>query len=195
MVLYAVGGILGQVYMTIFSVILLIFPFVIVLKKKQGLSSLGFCKKNLWPSLGLGLSCGIVALIFNKGILFAIIYGWKLEPFGFLVYQFLYYLVGIALIEEVIFRGYIQTRLYGIFRNNVSAVLTGALMFSLMHVPNQLAKGNVELNLALLIWLATCFIWHIVFNLIYVKYNSIFGPILLHTLMDWSNEIFVNMAT
>ena len=190
MLLYAVAGMFGGLYATITNIILPIACIAIVLIRRQGISSLGFRKKNFWPSFGVGLLCGIIAIIFNNGVLPAVIYGWKFEPFGFLLYRFLYQLVAIALFEEIIFRGYIQTRLYGIFKKDVSVVLMGGLLFVLMHIPFQIASGNMIFGLSLVIWLATTFIWHIVFNVLFRKFYSIYGVILFHALMNWSGDIF-----
>jgi len=192
MVLYAaagkVGNLLGVHLITVVSIILPITCIAIVLIKRQGFSSLGFRKENLWPSLCIGLLFGILAII--SKILPAIIYGWELQPFGYLLYQLLFILVGVALVEEIIFRGYIQTRLYGIFKNDVSAILMGALFFALMHAPFQLASGNRAFDLSFVIWLTVTFVMHIIFNHIFRKFYSIYGPILFHTLNNWSYSLF-----
>jgi len=198
MVLYAASGIISRltgatlIASVLVSLTLLAACLVIIFKKGDGISSLGFRRENLWPSLGLGFLCGIAAIILNNGILAALIYGWELEPVGYLLYRLLYYLVGIALMEEMFFRGYIQTRLYGIFRKDISAVSMGALLFALMHAPFQLGYRGIEaFGLFFMIGLATTIVWHIAFNLLYTRYYSIYGPIVFHALMNWSNDIFV----
>ena len=201
MVLYAAGGIIARLTMSnipmlVVTVVLVAVCIVIVLKNGEGLSSIGFRRKKMWPSLGIGLLCGIVPLIFNNGILPAAIYGWQPVPVGFLLYQFFYYLVAISLVEEMLFRGYIQTRLYGMFNSNVSAILIGALLFMLMHIPFQLAYKGIEIfGQLFLINLAFTFVMHIVFNLIYIKFNALYGSILFHTISNWSYDIFARDFT
>ena len=57
-----------------------------MLLKKQGLSSIGFRKKNLWPALCLGLLFSIIPLMLNDGILPGIIYGYEPRSFGMILY-------------------------------------------------------------------------------------------------------------
>jgi len=190
MALFAVAGMLGGLYATITSFILLIACIAIVLLRKQGLSSLGLGKKNLLPSLGAGLLFGVLYITAGS-ILPGIIYGWKLESFGFLLYELMYLVVVIALVEEVLFRGYIQTRLYGLFKNDVAAVAMGGLLFALMHAPYQLISGNRVFDFWFVIWLALTFLLHIIFNSLYRKYNSIYGPVILHALWNYRGSIFV----
>ena len=195
MILYAAAGVVSKfvplIPSIVITIVLLAVCAFIVLRKGGKISSIGFRRTNVLPSLGLGLMCAIVPLVLVNGILPALIYGWKLEPIGYLLYQFFYILVAIALVEEVLFRGYIQTRLYGLFKGNISSVLIGALLFMLMHIPFQLAYTGVGIFSQMFFMnLAFTFIFHIVLNLIYVKYNVIYGAILLHTLNNWIYDIF-----
>ena len=195
MVSYAVAGYAARFIGTLIpGIVVSVLPFVaciaIVVKKGDGVASLGFRKEGFKASLALGLACGLVALVVNNGILPAIIYGWKLEPIGYVLYRFFYYLISIALVEETIFRGYIQTRLYGLLQNKALAMSLGALMFALMHVPFQIAIGNQIWGLSLIIWLASTFIWHFAFDLMFKKHYSLVGPTLFHTIMNWSSDIF-----
>jgi len=137
MALYAIAGFVGRFTMALIPGIAVAFISIvgcitIAVKKGDGLQSLGFRKEGLKASLGLGLIFGAVAVILNEGILPALLYGWKLEPTGFLLYQFFYYLICITLPEEVIFRGYIQTRLYGMIKNDLLAMAVGGVLFALM---------------------------------------------------------------
>ena len=54
----------------------------------------------------------------------------------------LYYLFYISLIEEILFRGFIQNYLFGLKCNKYLVFLIGALMFSIMHLPFQMYKNN-----------------------------------------------------
>jgi len=195
MILYAAAGIISKSVSYIPSVavtiVLLAVCAFIVLRKGGRISSIGFSSKNALPSLVVGLMCAIIPLILLNGFLPAVIYGWKLEPIGYLLYQFFYSLVAVAFVEEVLFRGYIQTRLYGIIKGNITSILMGALLFMLMHIPFQFAySGMGILGQMFFLNLAFTFMFHIVLNLIYIKYNVIYGAILLHTLNNWIYDIF-----
>ena len=196
MALYAVAGSVGSLFgvplIAVVTVILPVAVLAIVFSNGNGLSSLGIRAKNLWPSLGLGLLCGGVAILTNNGVIPALVYGWPLMPFDYLLTRLLYYLAAIALVEELIFRGYIQTRLYGLFKKDVPAVAFGALLFALMHIPYQVASGRMAFDaFSIIVTLGSTFLWHIAFNLVFVRYYSIFGVMLFHALMDWSNDLFI----
>jgi membrane protease YdiL (CAAX protease family) len=187
---YAAAGLFGGLYASISSIILPLACIVIVLIKKQGLSSIGLGKEAFIPSIKAGFIFGISYIVI-AGILPGILLQWELETLKNIVLQFLYYIVIIAFSEEVIFRGYIQTRLYGILKQDFFAITICALLFSLMHVPYQLISGNRVFDLWFIIWLAFTFIMHIIFNVFYVKYNSIYGPILFHALWNMRGEVFI----
>ena len=157
--------------------------------KKAGISSLGIKKVNLIRSLTAGLIGGAAYIVVGD-VLPAIMYGWGLEPPGYIFSRLAYFIFLIALFEEIIFRGYIQTRLYGLIKNDVLAVSTGALMFSLMHAPAQLASGNRVFDASFVLWLAFTFIMHIVFTALYRKFNSAAGPVIFHALWNFRGEMF-----
>jgi len=64
----------------------------------------------------------------------------------------------------------------------------------LMHIPFQM--GYTEMGLLSYVqfnWLTLSFtfIWHIVFDFLYRKYNAIYAPTIFHGLMDWANYLFI----
>jgi membrane protease YdiL (CAAX protease family) len=194
MVLYAAAGILdvilgGNTAGVSLSLLLAVACVAIVLIKKQGLSSIGLVGGRAGSSLIAGLLLGIVPLITSHSLLAAMIYGWELNPVGYIVSRFVYYLFAISLLEEIIFRGYIQTRLYGLFRNHATALIIGGLMFMLMHIPYQIViRGADALSLNLIF----TFLFHIAAAMLYGKFNSLYGAVLFHALVDWSSDIFKN---
>ncbi len=78
--------------------------------------------------------------------------------------------------EELIFRGYILTRLEQRFKNPVIAVIASSLLFSALHYK----YGSLhELIFAFLIG--------IIFSVYYVKYRNIKALMLVHFLIDFIN--------
>ncbi|KLU59067.1 CAAX amino terminal protease self- immunity [Peptococcaceae bacterium CEB3] len=160
--------------------------------RKDGIRSLGFKRKQAAKSVLTGLALGILIVLVDAVVSLA--HGSRLAPFGTIVWRFFYYLMIIALMEEVVFRGYIQSRLFGLVRNNVAATILAAIMFVLMHIPYQMGAAGVN-------WLTFCqnngiwfvflFMWHMVFTYLFRKYNSVFAPTLMHALMDWGNILFI----
>ena len=82
--------------------------------------------------------------------------------------------------EELIFRGYILTRLEQRFQNPVIAIIASSLLFSALHYK----YGSLhELIFAFLIG--------IIFSVYYVKYRNIKALMLVHFLIDFIN---INLA-
>ncbi len=180
----------------VFHLVLTAVCIATVLLKKEKLSSIGFRRGTILPSLGIGLVFGILAIILYNGVLAGVIFGRTLRPFASLAIQLLYFIITIALTEEVVFRGYIQTRLYGLFKSDVSATLVGALLFMLIHVPSRLISGALEIPLYYtLIGLGSNFLFHIVFNCLYIRHNAIFGAVVFHALSNWASFMFVREST
>ncbi|MDD2447710.1 MAG: CPBP family intramembrane metalloprotease [Tissierellia bacterium] len=56
-----------------------------------------------------------------------------------LVYQFIYGILGVALAEELVFRGYIFHKLLEIRNSRLFAIIISSLLFGLFHIFN----GNI----------------------------------------------------
>ncbi|WBW99675.1 CPBP family intramembrane glutamic endopeptidase [Oceanirhabdus sp. W0125-5] len=172
--------------------ILAIFCILCVLVRKQPLKTIGFGKKNLLKSLILGLSLSAVLLIIN--LIYGISCGYQFNAISKLILKFGYFFFVIALVEEIIFRGFIQTRIYGIIKKPILPLLITAFMFMSMHIPYRMTVGNMGFSEFIsnnYITLLCTFLWHIVFNFLYSKYNSIVAPTVFHTIINWCNVIFI----
>ncbi len=188
-VLQAGAGIYLGVPMNLFFIALCI---LLVIIRKDGLTSLGFKQKNAGKSALAGLALGAAAIAVNAAV--GLGGGGALAPFGVIASKFFYFLIVIALSEEIVFRGYIQTRLFGLIRNNAAATIAAGVLFTLMHIPYQM--GAAGLDLAAFCrenwwWFLTLMAWHLVFTYLYRRFNSILAPTVFHALMDWSNILFV----
>ena len=165
-----------------YSVIMVAVCFALVLIKKQGFASIGFRKKNLWPALRLGLLFSIIPLVLNDGILPGIIYGWQPRPLGVILLISIGTLI-FAAAEDIVFVGYIQTRLYGIVKNDILAISFGAFLFSIMHISIPLVQNGLAVfNTDILFWLLACFVLHFVMNALFRRYFIIFSTTIWHTL-------------
>ncbi|MFL0268053.1 CPBP family intramembrane glutamic endopeptidase [Candidatus Clostridium radicumherbarum] len=173
------------------NLFLAILCILFVLFYKQPIKTIGFGKKNLSKSLILGLVLSAVLLIIN--LILGISGGYRFNTASKLILNFGYYFFVIALVEEIIFRGFIQTRIYGIIEKPFIAVIVTAFMFMAFHIPFQMGASHMKF-LAYVsnnyITLLFTFLWHIVFNFLYTKYNSIAAPTVFHAVMDWCNVLF-----
>lgn len=162
------------------------------LLRRQTMESIGFGKRNIIKSILLGMITGIIVLLIN--LIPGLISGRQFNTISKLGSLFFYYFIIIALVEEVIFRGFIQTRIYGIVKRPLAAILLTALMFMTIHIPFQMGAAHMDFITYLsnnFVTLIFTFIWHIILNFLYSKYNSIAAPMIFHTLMDWSNYLFI----
>jgi uncharacterized protein len=165
---------------------------LLVVLRKNGIKSLGFKKEHAIESLITGLALGILIVLCN--VVVGLANKNVFAPIGTILSKFFYYMVIISLTEELIFRGYIQSRIFGLIHNNAAATILVAIMFVLMHIPYHLSVAKISLFQFCQdngIWFVSLFIWHLVFTYLYRKYNSILASTIFHALMDWSNILFI----
>lgn len=198
MAAYVVMGLLQKwfgIYLGIWINIVFAVVCVLLVKKDgQGAAALGFSKERAGASCRLGLLCAGVIVSVN-GLLPGLLAGKELAPGGMLCSRLLYFLAVIALPEEVVFRGYLFNRMRESVPTFAKAVLYSGIFFVLLHIPYQFITAGMDpvsyfLN-GNLATLAMTFVWHLVFCLLYQKTASIYGVVLFHGFMDWSNYLFV----
>jgi len=175
----------------IFGLIMGIACFVVIGIKKDGLGSIGFHKENLWPALRIGLLFGFVPLALNNGLLPGFILGWEMQTSALILLLILLRTFILAAHEDMIFVGYIQTRLYGLIKRDLLAVLVGAILFSLMHIMPQLGlHGFAAFHVGNGLWLLVLIPQHIVFNALFRRYYSIYPTMILHTLVNGVGQMW-----
>ena len=161
--------------------------FLIILRKKQGLSSIGLQKKELFHAVRLGFLCCLIPILFV--VVIPGVYGGlsEIQIGGLLVALVTTFFF--AAHEDIIFVGFIQTRLYGLFKSDRISIPVGALLFALMHIPPWLIMGRLDTS-NLLMGIGAPFIgWvlmHFVFVSIFKKYYSLIPVIILHTINNYS---------
>lgn len=88
-----------------------------------------------------------------------------------------------GVVEELIFRGYIQPRLELLFKNSWAAIIVSALLFGLLHI----TYGTLS-NVVIPVFIGLVFAWH------YKKYRNIKVLITCHFLID-TISLFVLIKT
>lgn len=152
----------------VFVAIVVLFMLAQLLKNKPSLGSLTVMGIFLWYSPNFLLSSSVTI---GKAISALIFYTFFLGP-G----------------EEILFRGYIQSRLNGAFGRPYHffgarwgwGVIITSLLFGLFHVLNlpSLYAGEVDLNW----WGFTSFLWSLVFGFVREKTGGVVAPAILHGL-------------
>lgn len=166
--------------------------FTAVKIRRQDFSSIGFTSCNIARDIIAGILLGLAAAMIN--LVPAILGQGVFIGFNRLAVQALYFFIVIALSEEILFRGYIQTRLYGLVKNDVFAVILGGLLFSLLHIPYQMQRRGLSLPVFLQQYypmLITTFVAHIFLNISFRKTNSLIVPVLVHGFLNFGGSLFI----
>ncbi|MDU2491743.1 MAG: CPBP family intramembrane glutamic endopeptidase [Clostridium celatum] len=96
------------------------------------------------------------------------------------IWNFLYMLIEIALVEEIIFRGFLQQRLKGLIKNKYVNLLVVAFVFGSIHIPFILAQSNLTF-FQVFILVIPKMIMHIYFVGIYkAGNNSVLSATIAH---------------
>ncbi len=193
--------IMGRVYAEkriylgiICNISLAVLCIIIVWLRNQKISTLGFNYRKIKQSVIFGVILGTLIVLTNN-VLPGITSGYHLNQLTQILNNTFYYFIIIAFVEEIAFRGFIQTRIYGLIKNEIIAIITVSLMFSLMHIPFQMAMSGTTILSFLssnVTWLILLFFWHIIFNFLHRKYNCIFTNTIFHGFLDWGNSLFVS---
>jgi len=96
------------------------------------------------------------------------------------------FLIG-AIEEEIIFRGYIQTRLTGIIRQDLLCSFCTALLFLAMHYPIHWVIGGFFLS-SLSLYHVICLI---ILHFVYKKTNCLWRAIVLHLLYNIGQSMLI----
>lgn len=165
--------------------ILFISAILIVLIKDKNLIDLGFSTEKL--KVNCLIMLGIIAMAFGLTVAFSH------HSLLKLVKAACYYLFYIAMVEEVIFRGFLQNYLFGFRINRKMVYLLGGIFFAVMHIPFQMYVNDmvsVEYLVAALPQLAFTFVFHLIMSFITYHRKDIMIPIALHFAIDFLQAAF-----
>ncbi|MEG0276970.1 MAG: CPBP family intramembrane glutamic endopeptidase [Coprobacillus sp.] len=172
-----------------FNILMVVLTFIMIKIRKEKLSSIGLYNGKWKQSCFIGFM--IAGFLFFTNCLSHIMEGANFIGVNDIVMLIIYYFT-VALCEEVVFRGYIGTRLYGVIKNQYLVILISGILFVFMHFPyRMIAYGMTISDLAIynLGWLIDLFITHTVLTVIYMKTNSLYGSIIPH----WMSNLAYNL--
>jgi len=135
---------LRMILMIVSQWLLFLVPGILMIINKENFGYIGLKKEKILSQIGIGIllafAMSLVLTVFPiilglKEMVGSIIYAetWKF------VYQFVYSIFGVALAEELIFRGYIFKKLMEIKNSKWFAIIISSLLFGLFHIFN----GNI----------------------------------------------------
>ena len=169
------------------AIAVILLPAIVALRwSKQTLGSIGIARKNLIKNLALGLLVGLLLILF-LGVLSPFLAGGFAGfsvPTGYLLLS--YIIIGFG--EEILFRGYMQTRLTA-----YSGPAMGIGLASLFYVTYNFPLGYFCFSGD--IFLAGMYaIWRLSSGLLYgytfYKSQNIISSSILHSLVVWGGLLF-----
>lgn len=173
----------------VFPLVLLIIGIAFIVCSKERLCTVGLTKTKLIPSFLWGIILAVCLIVgmaaYFRGVenVSVLITYPVLSTFG---------IFGIGAIqEEIIFRGYIQTRLTGIIKYPIACSFCTALLFLVMHYPTHWAVGGFSLKVLDLYYVISLIILHFVCDFVYKRTNCLWGAIVLHFLYNIGQSMLV----
>jgi membrane protease YdiL (CAAX protease family) len=157
-------------------VCLLPFLLALIVRKQPALST-GWSSRNLNASLRLGLALVFLA-VFLRGALYSLLDGVTSQEI-----QTLLLWIGIALAEETIFRGYLQTRLANWLGKYQGWILT-ALLFTLWNTPRFMLYPHPGAP-TLVFSLAFTFFQGLLLGWIYLKNGHVAASGMYRAVSEW----------
>ena len=197
--LYALVAILEDMYPiikenailagAILNIVMIVITIVFIKVRNKRLSSIGLYHGKWKVSCLIGII--LATILFITNCLSNVINGASFVE-GNKIIQFILYYFTVSLSEEIVFRGYIQTRLYGFIKNQYFVIIISGILFMVMHFPyRMIAYGMTisDLTIYNVGWILDLFITHTVLSLLYLKTNSLYGSIITH----WMSSLAYNL--
>lgn len=149
--------------------------------RKEPVNTLGLTRLNLAKSIIIGIICsiiytGVIIIISHSPISFGLNKLWTLMELAI-----------VGLTEEIIFRGYFQTRLIA-WLGKPKGLVVSSLIFCIAHFPQRILEygyGVIAAAKSSLLLMPTA----LVLGYIMMKTENIAATAILHTFIDWSQDL------
>ena len=167
----------------------LIPVFYLLRKERLGLSSLGFTTKNLFSSVYLSLALGVVFALEGVVVNFVKYQGvdFSANIGNFWVALGLSFATAVS--EEVVFRGYLFNRMWGVMGNEWKANVLTSVLWALIHVPISIFWWQLDL-MGTLGYLVLTITFGMGSAFVFARTKNVTSSILLHVLWEWPILLF-----
>jgi len=159
---------------------------VLLMKKRQGMRSVGLHLIDWKKALAVGLLFVFVYLMLNDGLLPGLLGGWQMASSAIIFGTVVQILIQV-IYEDIFYVGYFQTRIYGLIKKDYLAIFVGSMIFAVSHWPwyiRMAIASPAGLSVGFLGTLAfltvTWIVAHILFNSVFRHLRSIIPVVLLH---------------
>jgi len=182
------------------------FALLFLKIRKQSIATLGLTRKNISKSLILAGFCGValllilvllnVALGTIENLSFAFLGHFAEAGVGATILWFARQIIVVSFTEELLYRGFMGTRLYGYRKSKIGSIILVAFLFAIMHfapgIPGlfmglDTARQVSSIPFAILNWM----LLHVLLHWMYSKHNNIAGPILFHVI--WNSTALLGL--
>lgn len=179
----------GLITLAIFAIL-----YILLTIRKQNLATIGFNIEQAKKSFGAGLLLVLIVVIL-RGVIPVISGKNIITNIPLITMKIVHYLIFIALTEEVVFRGYIGTRFYGYFKKKRLSIIIVGVIWYLGHIPfkSMVAQlSMLEYILAYGLEMPSFILFHCYLQYLYLKYNSIIAPTMLHFIWNFMNWLIID---
>lgn len=173
----------------IFNILLVVVALLFVKLNKNSLDTIGLYKGKWKKSFIVGIVLAAIFFINNCGVY--LMNGYKLIDIKEIAFFAIYFL-SVSLCEELVFRGYINTRINGLIKNKWFAIVCSGILFVIMHFPYRMIAYGMSLEtltIGSFSWILDLFITHCILSFVYIKTNSIYGSVIPHWISNLSYSI------
>lgn len=199
------------------SIISIAIVCACVLIVGDGIDSIGFSLRGLWQSTLLGLITGAGFFFGIRSVLSASIferaYGGVevqrfLEPDRFVnvpetpllewLPLILLFVVISVLQQEVLLRGYVQTRLTGLIKSEFAVIIITGILFVVFNMPMLSVLIGQPLSWVFLRTIPLEFIWmfalHLWLHFLYRTFNNIAAPVIFHVFFSFHSAAMLTYS-
>ena len=149
---------------------------------KESIRSIGINSDNTWSSIGLGFAGGFLLLSIQTALF--MIQGKSISVTDPQLLNWVIFLFA-AFEEEVLFRGYIQTRLSGLLNSQLLVGIINSVLFLSIHYPVRwIVSGTVSFDVLSSVYIVSLFALHFFCDAVYKRTNCLWGAVLLHIIYN-----------
>lgn len=156
--------------------------FCFFCRSKENLRSIGINNDNIWNSIVLGFAGGFLLLAIQTALFMV-----QGKSLSFTSPQLLNWVIFIfaAFEEEVLFRGYIQTRLSGLINSQWIVGIINSVLFLSIHYPVRwVVSGAISFDILPAVYIISLLALHFFCDVVYKRTNCLWGAVMLHIIYN-----------
>ena len=196
------------------SIVGIVAVAVVIFIRKGAAASVGLSGKNLGKSALLGLGTGAVFFFSIRWLLDASVieraYGgatvnrffhhdmfFNIPETPFLQWfpMIFLFIIITVLHQEVLMRGFVQTRLQGLLKSDTATTIVSAFLFVLFYMPLHAVITGMSFSWVLLASLPLTMVWmlalHFWLNFLHRCFNNLAAPIIFHIFFSFHSTIIL----